>query len=69
MRKQIIVNKNTIEFEGVNSDIQDTLISFNCGLLQGLYNFDYIIQVLRERENMPNKFSIARKLNRKNNDK
>jgi hypothetical protein len=53
--KNVITEEGEISLENIGVDIVD-------GVLVGLFRASYLIQILREHEKLPSKFSIAKKL-------
>jgi hypothetical protein len=62
MREIIKITKDEVKVGEIEMEYENVLIDINCGILQGVYTIDYIIQCLRKHQDMPSKFSIADKL-------
>jgi len=64
MRKFININKKTVDFREIDKEFETTDdVIINIDTL-GAYRLDYIIEIIKDFNKFPSKFSIARKLDK-----
>ncbi len=61
MKRIITIKKNFVELKDEDVKLEDILIFID---EIGSFRADYLMQILRDWNNMPNNFSIARKLDK-----
>ena len=61
---QITITENGIGDIGVSIPLKNCAVFIQEGLLSGMYRADYLLQIMREQEGYPSKFSIAKKLSK-----